>query len=175
MHELYAMMGRYNRWANGLLYDAAYALPDEEYRRDVGAYFGSLHGTLNHLIVGDRIWLSRFEGHGSPPLALEDTISDDKTELRLARDDLDARIIDFVDQLDDGALKSTITYVRQGVEYTEPLAPSLTHFFNHQTHHRGQCHTMLTQFTGKAPSMDLIFYLRALPQADAASGADSAQ
>ena len=157
MRKHFGMMGRYNRWANALLYDAAHALPEEDYRRDLQVAFTSLHGTLNHILVGDRIWLSRFEGFGSPPLALDQILADTKDGLRAERAATDDAIDRFVEAADfDGVF----SYQRNGNHFSQPIAPAAVHMFNHQTHHRGQCHAMLTRLTGKAPSMDLAYYQR---------------
>lgn len=157
MREHFAMMGRYNRWANALLYAAAHALPEDDYRRDLGVAFTSLHGTLNHILVGDRIWLSRMEGFGSPPLALDEIVADNKDALAAERQATDDAIDRFVASADFAA---AFSYERGGTLYNQPTAPAAVHMFNHQTHHRGQCHAMLTRLTRKAPSMDLIFYMR---------------
>lgn len=156
------MFADYNAWANRRLYDAAAPLPDRDYRRDLGAAFGSLHGTLNHLLVADRIWMQRVTGEGAAPDALDAILYDDLAELRAARTAEDARIRAFVAGLDDAALQRTITYrtrVRPQ-DIAQPLAPALLHVFNHQTHHRGQAHALLTRLTGAAPSFDLIVFQR---------------
>src|SRR5215204_3042142 len=88
-------MAAYNRWANRRLYAAA-ALPDEDYRRPVGAFFGSLHGTLNHLLVTDRIWMRRFEGTGDAPDKLNAILFERLEDLRAAREREDERIIGHV-------------------------------------------------------------------------------
>ncbi|MEM6848464.1 MAG: DinB family protein [Pseudomonadota bacterium] len=157
MRKHFAMMGRYNRWANALLYDAAFALPEEDYRRDLQVAFTSLHGTLNHILVGDRIWLSRFEGFGSPPLALDQILADTKDGLRAERAATDDAIERWAEEAD---FDSIFSYQRNGKHFSQPIAPAAVHMFNHQTHHRGQCHAMLTRLTGKAPSMDLAFFQR---------------
>jgi uncharacterized damage-inducible protein DinB len=71
MKPLFEIYAAYNAWVNERLYDAASHIPDAEYRRDRGAFFGSLHGTLNHLLVGDRIWMRRFTGEGEAPTRLD--------------------------------------------------------------------------------------------------------
>ncbi|MGY5806271.1 DinB family protein [Rhizobium sp. LEGMi198b] len=158
----YRMFADYNRWANALLYDAAAELSDAEYREDRGAFFGSLHGTLNHILVGDRAWMHRFTGIGEMPAALNIILHDNFTDLRAAREAEDRRIINWMDTLDDEALAADITYTpitRPGV-ITHPLMPALTHFFNHQTHHRGQCHMILTAMGKPSLSLDLIYFVR---------------
>jgi uncharacterized damage-inducible protein DinB len=162
MKAQFAMLAAYNRWANRRLYDAAAALPDHGYRADRGAFFGSLHGTLNHLLLGDRIWLHRFTGEGEEPTALDAILHDDLPSLRAAREAEDARIIAYVDGLGDAALAGTVRYrtTRSPAMIEQYLAPLLVHFFNHQTHHRGQAHCLLTALTGAAPSFDLLVFQR---------------
>src|ERR1700730_5399751 len=92
----FTMLGAYNAWANERLYAAAAQLSDADYRADRGAFFGSLHGTLNHLLLGDRIWMHRFIGEGEEPAALDETLHDDFAALQAARRMEDARIIAFV-------------------------------------------------------------------------------
>lgn len=99
MKRHFAMLAAYNRWANVRLYDMAAALPDELYRKPIGVYFKSLHGTLNHLLTADRIWLRRLEGKGDHPDKLNATIHDDLVSLRAARLAEDQRIVNFVDGL----------------------------------------------------------------------------
>jgi uncharacterized damage-inducible protein DinB len=162
MKDHYAMFAGYNAWANRRLYDAAAALPDAQYREDRGAFFKSLHGTLNHLLATDRIWMQRFTGEGTAPDRLDAILFDTFEELRGAREAEDARILRYIDGLDDARLAGVIHYRR--VSTPEPqvqaLAPALAHWFNHQTHHRGQAHTILTGLTGKGPELDLLFYQR---------------
>src|SRR5579862_7023427 len=101
MKPLFDMLAAYNAWANERLYDAAARVPDAEYRRDRGAFFGSLHGTLNHLLVGDHIWMHRFTGVGAAPNELDAILYEDFAELRSARRTEDARIIDYIAALTD--------------------------------------------------------------------------
>ena len=160
----FAMFARYNAWANRRLYDAAAKLPDADYRAEKGAFFGSVHRTLNHILVGDRIWMRRFTGEGPTYNALNAVPCEDLASLRKEREAEDKRIIAFVDGLDEARLAMTFTYrtVTAPAEITQPLAPALAHFFNHQTHHRGQVHGLLTALAGQdaAPSLDLILFQR---------------
>ncbi|MGF1456729.1 MAG: DinB family protein [Alphaproteobacteria bacterium] len=152
-------LARYNRWANGLLYDAAATLGEAAYREDRGAFFGSVHNTLNHLVVADRIWLARFEGAPNPDVALTDVPYDDFSALRAARAAEDARILDVIDGFDAAALARPLAFRSlAGVQMTMPLALAIGHFFNHQTHHRGQCHCMLTQAGHRPPQWDLLYF-----------------
>ncbi|TVR07822.1 MAG: damage-inducible protein DinB [Salinarimonadaceae bacterium] len=160
--EHFRMMALYNAWANRLLYDAARQVAEGDYHAARGAFFGSLHGTLNHVLVADRIWMRRFTGEGEAPTRLDETLFDDLPSLSAAREAEDARIIGWIESLDDAAILRRFSYVpiAHPVETSQPLGPALTHFFNHQTHHRGQAHCLLTQIAGAAPSIDLIYFQR---------------
>jgi uncharacterized damage-inducible protein DinB len=162
MKAQFKMLADYNAWANERLYDAAAALADSDYRADLGAFFGSINGTLNHLLVGDRIWMRRFTGEGDAPAALDAILYDDFAQLRRARRAEDARIIAYVDRLTEPDLEATLSYrsTRSPAELAQQLAAVLLHFFNHQTHHRGQAHCLLTRLSGEAPSLDLLVYQR---------------
>jgi uncharacterized damage-inducible protein DinB len=158
----YRMFGHYNAWANGRLYGATARLSGEQYRADRGAFFKSVHGTLNHLLATDRIWMRRFTGEGAAPDRLDAILYDSFDELRAVREAEDRRIVDFADGLDDRRLAGTIKYrrVSSPEEFEQPLAPALAHWFNHQTHHRGQVHALLTGLVGQAPELDLLFFQR---------------
>jgi uncharacterized damage-inducible protein DinB len=162
LKDQFMMLASYNSWVNRLLYDAVAALPDADYRADLGAFFGSLHGTLNHLLLGDRIWLKRFTGAGEVPASLDAILYDDFAALRAARVAEDARIERYIADLSPAELAGTLRYhtTRQPAEIEQHLAPLLLHFFNHQTHHRGQAHGLLTRLTGEAPSFDLLIFQR---------------
>ncbi len=162
MTPLFRMLAAYNGWANRRLYDAAAKLTDDQYRADRGAFFKSVHGTLNHLLVTDRIWMGRFTGEGNAPDRLDAILHEDLAGLRAAREKEDARIESYVAGLSDGDLAATISYRRVSTPdvFTQPLAPALSHLFNHQTHHRGQVHALLTGLTGEAPSIDLLPFQR---------------
>jgi uncharacterized damage-inducible protein DinB len=162
MKRLFDMMAEYNSWANRRLYDACAALDSEERRAGLGAFFGSLHGTLNHLLVADRIWMARFEGAPAPEDPLDAELYEKFVELRSAREAEDARIVSHVAGLREAQIVEPIGYARvTGPErITQPRWAALQHFFNHQTHHRGQCHAMLTRIAMEAPSFDLIDFQR---------------
>jgi uncharacterized damage-inducible protein DinB len=158
----YQMFGRYNAWANSRLYEAAAELSSEQYRADRGAFFKSVHGSFNHLLVTDRIWMQRFTGEGDAPDRLDAILFETFAELGAAREAEDRRIVDFVDRLDDIRIAGTIKYrrVSSPEQFEQQLAPALAHWFNHQTHHRGQVHAVLTGLVGKAPELDLLYFQR---------------
>ncbi|MBB3235214.1 DinB family protein [Phyllobacterium endophyticum] len=162
MKQHFRMFAAYNRWANQRLYAAAAELDDEEYRRDMRAFFSSLHGTLNHLLVTDRIWLHRFTGQGDAPKALDAIVHDRLDDLRAARVAEDARIIDWINSLESADIAGRFTYttVSDMRTISQRLAPALAHLFNHQTHHRGQAHGILTALGRSAPTFDLIQFQR---------------
>jgi len=158
------MLAGYNAWANGRIYEAAAQLPDSDYRANRGAFFKSLHGTLNHLLVADRIWMKRFTGDGDAPSALDLIPYETLPELWVARQREDRRICDFVESLDDATLSQRFRYttITNPATVEQELGPALDHFFNHQTHHRGQAHCILTMIGGNksAPSLDLVLFQR---------------
>jgi uncharacterized damage-inducible protein DinB len=164
MKDYFAMLALYNRWANERLYEAVAGIGDADYRADRGAFFGSLRGTLNHLVVADRIWMRRFTRDGPVHAKLNEIACDDLPSLSAARRDEDERIISWVDTLTDSDIAGAFTYssLTNPVEVTQPLGSALGHFFNHQTHHRGQAHGLLTAIGGRAfaPSLDLVLFQR---------------
>lgn len=154
------VLARYNAWANHTLYRAVGAVPDEQFRADRGAFFRSLRGTLNHILVTDRMWMGRFTGKPEVALKLDTVLHDDFDGLHAARQAEDTRIMAYVDGLDAAALGRTFTYERAtapGV-YVAELGPALDHLFNHQTHHRGQAHAILTGLGADAPALDLMAF-----------------
>jgi uncharacterized damage-inducible protein DinB len=160
--EHFALMASYNAWANTRLYRMAGALSEEQYQRDVGAYFKSLHGTLNHLLVADRIWLRRLTGTGVAPARLDAILYEDLAALADARRAEDARLTSFVEGLADEQLEAPLEYrTLKGAGHQQKVREVLAHLFNHQTHHRGQAHGILTALGVKEPdSLDLLVLLR---------------
>jgi uncharacterized damage-inducible protein DinB len=154
-------MARYNRWQNENLYGVADTLSDADRRRERGAFFGSIHATLNHLLWGDRIWMSRLAGLPKPDAGIPQSVSlyADWNELKRERAALDAVIVDWADRVDAAALDGELTYFSGAInaQVSKPRWVLVTHMFNHQTHHRGQVHCMLTQAGGKPSDTDLPF------------------
>ena len=153
-------LARYNRWQNENLYGVADTLSDAERRRERGAFFGSIHGTLSHLLWADRIWMSRFAGTPRPAGGIPESVSlyGDWGELKRERAAFDGVIVDWAERLDDDAVAGDLTWFSNAVnaEVSRPRWLLLTHMFNHQTHHRGQVHCMLTQAGGKPGDTDLF-------------------
>lgn len=156
------MFAAYNGWANARLYDAASALSEEEFRRPTGAFFSSMMGTLNHVLVADRIWLKRFTGEGAAPARLDEILHHDFAELRKAREEEDAFISAWIGSMDDRDFTGRFAYMTVSDMRTvsQRLAPALAHFFNHQTHHRGQAHMILTSLGKPSVELDLIYFQR---------------
>jgi len=152
----FQMLGRYNSIVNERLYEVCAGLPDEEYRKEGPGSFRSIHRTLNHILLGDRIWMNRFastEVTTTPALAT--VLHDEFPALREARVIEDARIEVFLAGLTDGYLRGVVQYHNSAGKYHEdPITLVLQHMFNHATHHRGQVHVMLAQF-GKTVNLDM--------------------
>ncbi len=153
-----SLLADYNVWMNAKLYAAAASLPAHELALDRKAFFGSIIGTLNHLVVADTIWLKRFTTHpaqfvslapivGLPaPTALDDILLDDIVALEVRRKLLDNVITQWAAELTDEHLLCVFHYRNmKGVPGQKRFSSVLMHFFNHQTHHRGQASTLLFQ------------------------------
>jgi uncharacterized damage-inducible protein DinB len=155
-------MARYNRWQNQSIYAAADTLTDGQRKEPRGAFFGSLHGTLNHLLCGDMMWMNRFAGTPRPRARnTQETASEHEhwADLKAARVTFDQTIIDWADGLTSDWLAGDMVWY-SGIkkrELTRPKWLLVAHFFNHQTHHRGQAHCLLTQFGAKPDDTDLPF------------------
>jgi uncharacterized damage-inducible protein DinB len=162
MKEHFSLMADYNAWANARLYRMTARLPDADYRRDAGAYFGGLHGTLNHLLVADRIWMQRLTGSGPQPAALNEILFQDFTQLSAARQAEDARIVAYVASLSAAQLQEDWDYrTLSGAPQRQRRRDILAHLFNHQTHHRGQAHAILTGLGVREPEpLDLLILQR---------------
>ena len=159
----YEQFAAYNCWANRRLYGEAERLPDEARKRELGLFFRSLHGTLNHILVADRIWLRRLTGEGPQPERLNQILFEDFSALRDAREAEDARIVGLVNGLTEADLAGTFEYrTIAGKAHVQRRADTLAHFFNHQTHHRGQAHAALTILGVPEPApLDLLAMQRA--------------
>ena len=157
----FPLLARFNGWVNDRLYGAVATLPEADYRADGGLFFGSIHRTLNHLLVVDRLWTGRIAGADRGIRSLDQIPYDDFASLRAARRDEDAHLIDFVDGLDEARLGEVVRYRRMIGEGEEEARAGhiLLTLFNHQTHHRGQVTAMLTRLGVEYPALDVVYYL----------------
>jgi uncharacterized damage-inducible protein DinB len=152
----FRMLTCYNRVANERLFEACARLEEAELRKPRQGSLGSLHALLNHILLGDRVWMARFEGGGHPTPPLNTVLFNDFPALRRARAEEDARIEAFFASIGEDFLRRSFAYVNnRGREYVEQAPVAVAHFFNHQTHHRGQAHVMLSQTSAPPPSLDL--------------------
>jgi uncharacterized damage-inducible protein DinB len=154
-------MARYNQWQNASLYATADGLSDTDRQADRGAFFGSVQATLTHLLWGDRMWMSRFSDLPRPnALNIQASVTEcaDWAELKRERAALDRKIIDWTDGLTADALAGDLSWYSGAAkrDISKPLWMLVTHFFNHQTHHRGQVHCLLTSLGAKPEDTDLF-------------------
>ncbi len=140
-------LAKYNQWMNSRLYQVCAPLSDTDRKKDRDAFFGSIHGTLNHLLLGDRIWLGRFSGSIFEVSSLDEELYENFLELRQQRAETDQDIIAWAETLTDDTLCSTFEFTSLVNPRARrcPLWVTVTHLFNHQTHHRGQVTTLLHQ------------------------------
>jgi uncharacterized damage-inducible protein DinB len=164
--DQFRVLARYNQWANARLYAACGKLHDNELFQQRPSFFGSIHATLNHLLVVDRLWMGRIIGQPAKISRLDEILYGDFIGLHVARVAEDAQIVTYCDALDEPTVNTTLRYTTtEGVTETKPLRWVLMHMFNHQTHHRGQTHGLLSQTSVAPPSLDLMPYLREFPPA----------
>lgn len=172
--ENYRLLARYNRWINERLYAACDALTDEARKQQRGAFFGSIHHTLGHLVLADQVWLRRFAQCGAENgmifaslgpdvldmpevFTLDMVLFEGWAELKAKRVQLDAAIEQWAADMPDAYPRLTMRYGNtKGVQREHAAWMAITHFFNHQTHHRGQASTLVTQAGGTVGVTDLI-------------------
>jgi uncharacterized damage-inducible protein DinB len=156
-------MAAYNMEMNRRVYAAAGRLDDAARKLDRGAFFGSIHATLNHLLWGDRTWMSRFAGWEATGRGIREGLSlhDDFSQLAAARAEADARIAAWADGVDATWLEGDLIWFSGAAQrqVTRPRALLVAHMFNHQTHHRGQVHAMLTAAGEHTGDTDLFLVL----------------
>ena len=156
------VMARYNRWQNQALYAAAGKLTDEQRKEPRGAFFQSIHATLNHLLWADRTWMHRLAGWPRPdPKSIAESVSyyPDWATLKQERQATDERLVGWADDLTRSDLEGELTWYSgaAGRDVTRLKSVLVAHLFNHQTHHRGQVHCLLTQFGARPGDTDLAF------------------
>ena len=161
------VMARYNRWMNERLYALCEKVPDAERRRDRGAFFGSIHGTLNHLLWGDRMWMGRFTGEPCTYPAFGSDMFSDFEELSRERQATDRLMLEWTASLDPEWLASTLTYTSRvdGRTRSLPAEVAVIHMFNHGTHHRGQLTTLMKQ-SGVDPGVTDLPWLPGLTRTE---------
>jgi uncharacterized damage-inducible protein DinB len=157
------MMAKYNAEMNRRLYGAAANIPDAERRAERGAFWSSIHGTLNHLLWADQQWMSRFDGWDKPAVAQKQsaTLIEDIDALAAERIDADARIGDWAGRVDDAYVSGNTSWFSGAMQrdLTMPTGLLLVHVFNHQTHHRGQAHALITAAGQATGDTDLFMVL----------------
>lgn len=157
----FSLMARFNAWVNERIYDSVSGLSDGAYKQDRKAFFGSIHNTLNHLLVVDRLWTGRIQETDRGIRSLDQILFDDFASLRAARISEDEALVALADGLSPAQLESPVTYRRiigDGA-HTIRRDHALLTLYNHQTHHRGQVHAMLTQAEVIPPPLDVIYFL----------------
>ena len=167
--KYYQHLAHYNQWINKRVYSAVARLNRDALSQNRGAYFGSIIGTLNHILVGDIFWFKRFAIHPANyqsleyfrsvknPASLDEILHDELSELLEVREHTDALIVQFISELSDEVIASTLKYKNsKGQEFNKNMGDLLLHVFNHQTHHRGQISTLLYQAGIDAGVTDLV-------------------
>ncbi len=152
--EYCQLMARYNRWMNERLYALLSEIPDDERKRERGAFFGSMHGTANHLLWGDRMWLGRFIDEPCTHPAFGSDMFQDFDQLRRERDDTDTKILDWAGQVTPTWLAGALVYASKVDGRTREMSRAVAaiQFFNHGIHHRGQLTTLIKQ-AGRDPGV----------------------
>jgi len=154
--KIFQTLAHYNRIANQRLYESCAQISEDEYRRPRAGSFGSIHALLNHGLLADRIWMSRFSGGGKTTPPLNTVLFDEFPALRSAREQDDLAMEDFFRKAPESFLNKKLSYTNsKGIHYEEASVPAVLHMFNHQTHHRGQVHVMLSQCGVQPPSLDM--------------------
>ena len=158
----FSTLARYNVWATQRLLGAVAQVPDADYRRDVGLFFKSIHGTLNHLLVGEhQLWFVRFAEGTSPRVALDVELEPDRARLAERLTDGSAGWAPLIAGFAPERWSGTLNYTTmRGTQVSLPFAPTLAHVFNHGTHHRGQITAALTALGQPCPELDLVFMLQ---------------
>lgn len=158
------VMANYNTWVNAQIFEVCRKISDDQYRKDLGAFFGSIHNTLNHILLVDHLYLGRLKGEANDHIqSLKQVLYDDLDSLVNARVEVDRKLTEYVQRLSENDLNRLVRYSRMSGEVCEEnVEDILLTLFNHQTHHRGQVHAMLTQSgieNNEMPNIDLVDYL----------------
>ncbi len=166
--EVFARYAKYNAWMNGKVYAVCSEMEDAARKRDRGAFFKSVHSTLNHLLFGDRAWMKRFTGTPYETRPIGSDLYEDFDALRRAREEMDRDILDWAATLDRNWLQGPLSWTSgvDGVTRSRPAWLLVLHMFNHQTHHRGQITTLLSQQGLDVGSTDLPWMPDLVEQVD---------
>ena len=158
----FSQLARYNAWATARLLDAVHAVEEADYRRDMGLFFKSIHGTLNHLLVAEHhLWYPRFAEGASPRVALDAELEPDRARLDARLREGAARWERLVAAVPAERLDAALDYTTmRGDTASLPFAATLAHVFNHGTHHRGQITAALTALGQPCPALDFVYYLQ---------------
>lgn len=155
---LFQTQARYNQAMNAQIYVACSGLSDEQRRRDLGTWFKSIHGTLNHILLADKVWLGRFSNESFVPPSLDTELFSTWDELKAERAAFDERLVAWIDDLEPERLRETLTFQpmsRPGVHST-PLWLCVAHVWNHQAHHRGQATSLMNALGADSGVTDLL-------------------
>lgn len=158
--DYFQRLSQYNCWMNEQLFDLCNSIPDPVRKENRGAFFGSIHGTLNHILLADKLWLGRFLNQPLEYTSLDQELFAEFEPLRQERQKTDKEIIAWVDSLSEEQLAAPLRFTSavKRRECVFPLWHAATHFFNHQTHHRGQVTTLLSQ-CGYDPGVTDLLWL----------------
>ena len=161
-HSHFNMQARYQVWVTHRLLEAVSRVPDADYRRDVGLFFKSIHGTLNHMLVAEHLlWYARFAKGASPVLALDAEVEPDRERLAQALMGGSANWMPLIDSWTAERFDSQLSYTTmRGTPANLPFAATLAHVFNHATHHRGQITAALTALGQPCPELDMVYFLQ---------------
>jgi len=161
----YELMAEYNKWMDGKIYGVCQEIPDELRKKDMGAFFKSIHGTLNHIYYGDIAWLERLRDNKFTPRKIGVDMFDDFEALRAAQEKMDSQILDWARALTPEILNKPFDYVSNVENFSRklPIWVLATHMFNHQTHHRGQVTTLIKQL-GYEPGITDLPWLPCLEE-----------
>lgn len=153
-------LAEYNQWANQQLYAVLNILDDSQLHQLQPNFFDSIIKTANHIWVGDTLWLGRIDGNQPAKYQLDSVVFQDIKSLTTARVQLDQEIIEYIHNLTEQDILGKVSYSRLGELLQENLYDVLAHIFNHQTHHRGQLHSMVFAMMGQSLALDMIYFQR---------------
>lgn len=161
MKDFFLRNNAYHIWATNLLYDSIVSLSDEDYKKDLGLFFKSIHGTLNHLLIVEKVWYSRLKGDVYIPSSLAEEIETDRQTLKSRMVESLELWNSLISGIDSSIWDTKFRYkTMRGFEVELIYCDVIQHNFNHRTHHRGQITTAITQLGGNSPEIDYVYYLQ---------------